>query len=363
MVLEGLLIVDPLDGEFTGDLEIEEGKIARIKKKYYHNIKGILMPGFVDPHIHGIMGADTMNCEFEKMEEYLYSQGVTSFLATTVSTSFENVKKILHRAENYIASKLNTSMKGLHLEGPYISEEKRGAHSRKYLKSPSEKEVNELSFPVKIITFAPELENIDLLFEKEFVLSAGHSNASFEEFTRVYKKGVRRITHFPNALRPLHHREIGITGAGLLLEDVKLELICDGVHLSKEMIQLVYKVKGARNIVLVTDSISATGVRDGVVFLGDLLVRVKNGVPRLEDGTLAGSTLMFSEAVKNFVKFTKATLKEVALVSSYNSCIELGMKEVGRIKEGGTADLVMLNQNLDPVLTLKGGEIVYKKIN
>ncbi|HAA82851.1 MAG: N-acetylglucosamine-6-phosphate deacetylase [Thermotoga sp. 47_83] len=362
MVVEKVLIVDPIDGEFTGDVEMEEGKIVKIEKRECIP-RGVLMPGFVDPHIHGVMGADTMNCDFSEMEEFLYSQGVTTFLATTVSTSLEKMKEILAKAGEYILENPSTSLLGVHLEGPYISKEKKGAHSEKHIRPPSERELREIDFPTKMLTFAPEIESSELLLklvERDIVLSAGHSIATFEEFMKFYKEGVKRITHFPNGLKPLHHREIGITGAGLLLDDVKLELICDGVHLSREMVKLVYKVKKADGTVLVTDSISAAGLKDGATTLGDLVVKVKNGVPRLEDGTLAGSTLLFSQAVKNFRKFTGCSLTELAKVSSYNSCVELGLDDRGRIAEGTRADLVLLDEDLNVVMTIKEGEVVFR---
>ncbi|PLV56922.1 N-acetylglucosamine-6-phosphate deacetylase [Thermotoga sp. SG1] len=361
MVLERVLIVDPVDGEFTGDVEVSDGIISHIRKREC-TPKRILMPGFVDPHIHGVMGADTMNCDFEKMEEFLYSQGVTTFLATTVSTSLEKMKEILEKAKDYIFKNPKTSLFGVHIEGPYIAKEKKGAHSERYIRPPSKEELKKIDFPAKMLTFAPEIRGSEILLEllrRGITLSAGHSNATFEEFMKFYREGVKRITHFPNALRILHHREIGITGAGLLLDDVKVELICDGVHLSKEMVKLVYRIKGASGIILITDSISAAGLKEGTTTLGDLVVKVKEGVPRLEDGTLAGSTLFFSNAVKNFQRFTGASLKELAIVSSYNSCLELGLADRGRIKEGMKADLVLLDEDLNVVMTVKNGGTVF----
>ncbi|MDK2785380.1 MAG: N-acetylglucosamine-6-phosphate deacetylase [Thermotoga sp.] len=361
MVIERVLIVDPVDGEFTGDVEVNDGRIFRVRKREC-TPRSILMPGFVDPHIHGVMGADTMNCDFERMEEFLYSQGVTTFLATTVSTSLEKMKEILGKARDYIFKNPETSLFGVHLEGPYISREKKGAHSEKYIRAPSEEELKEIDFPARMLTFAPEIRKSELLLglaEKAIVLSAGHSNATFEEFMKFYREGVKRITHFPNALRTLHHREVGIMGAGLLLDDVKVELICDGVHLSKEMVKLVYRVKGAGGIILITDSISTAGFKEGTTTLGDLVVKVKEDVPRLEDGTLAGSTLFFSNAVKNFQRFTGASLKELAIVSSYNACLEFGLADRGRIKEGMKADLVLLDEDLNVLMTVKSGDTVF----
>ncbi|MCD6551880.1 N-acetylglucosamine-6-phosphate deacetylase [Thermotoga sp.] len=366
MILSKLLIVDPIDGEFTGDIEIEEGKIVFVRKKDYATFLGILVPGFVDPHIHGCAGADTLNGEFERMEEFQYAQGVTTFFATTVSISQKKIKEVIEKAKNYIKAHENTSLEGVHMEGPYISREKAGAHNTKYIRPPTREEIEDLSFPVRIMTFAPEVEDAEILLKlqsKGIVLSVGHSMATFNEYMNFYKRNVKRITHFPNGLRALHHREIGVTGAALLKEDVTVELICDGVHLAKEMVKLVYRVKGPAKIALITDSISAAGLKDGEVQLGDLRVKVKDGIPRLSNGTLAGSTLTFSSAVRNFKKFTGAPLRELAMVASYNSCIELGLNDRGRIKEGKKADLVLLDRELNVLMTIKGGEIVYRTPN
>ncbi len=178
----------------------------------------------------------------------------------------------------------------------------------------------------------------------------GHSNANFETAKRAYESGFKRITHFPNALSPLHHREMGMVGAGLYL-DFSLELICDGIHLSADFVRLVYKMKGAEKIILVTDSISATGLKDGKYKLGTLDVFIEDGIAKLSDGTLAGSTLTYSKALKNFQKFTGCSLKELARVSSYNSAVELRLN-VGRIENNYEAKFVLLDKELNIVKTI-----------
>ena len=370
MVLDNILMVDPLEGEFTGSLEIEDGKISKISKKE-RTWSYIVIPGFFDPHVHGSYGVDTMDLSkksLEKMEEFFYSQGVTSFLPTTVSCSFETMLKALDVIKEYLDEKNVTSIFGAHLEGPYISHEKMGAQNPKYIREPNVineiKTISEKSV-LKLITMAPELEGFSesakILISKKIVISMGHSNAKFEHVKMAYDMGVRRITHFPNALRSLHHREIGITGAGFYFDDIVLEIICDGVHLSPRMVELMYKIKGADNIILITDAISAAGLKDGVYELGGLKVFVENNVARLSNGSLAGSTLTFINAVKNFQKFTKASLKELVRVSSYNAIQDLSIDNLGRIKEGFIADLVVLDKDLNLMSTIKEGKIVYRK--
>jgi len=364
-------MIDPLEGEFTGSLEIEDGKISKISRKERTWFL-MVMPGFFDSHVHGSFGADTMDLSkksLEKMEEFFYAQGVTSFLPTTVSCPLKDMLKALDTVEEYMSERNVTSVLGVHLEGPYISPEKAGAQNPEYIREPNEEEVKIISKKgrLKLITMAPEIEGFSEcakeLMNRGVVISMGHSNAKFEDVKKAYDIGIKRITHFPNALRPLHHREIGITGAGLYFDDITLELICDGVHLSPQMVELVYKTKGANRIILITDAISAAGLKDGVYELGGLKVFVENGIARLSNGSLAGSTLTFINAVKNFRKFTKASLKELACVSSYNTISNLSIENLGRIKEGYIADLVVLDKDLNLIATVKRGEVVYGKIS
>lgn len=356
MRIEGVLIVDPIDGEYVGDVSIEGGKISGVelsdRKADY-----ILMPGFIDIHTHGAVGVDFLESEdWEMATEFFQSQGVTTFFPTSVSTSFEKMVEFLKKV----------SEGGLyaHLEGPYISVEKKGAQNPDYIRKATLEEVEKLVEydSLKTITLAPEENDVKIverLEESGIRVSLGHSNAKYSDTLRAHKAGARRITHFPNALRSLHHREIGISGAGLL-NDFYLELITDGVHVSREMIELIYKIKGCDRIILITDSISATGLEDGEYELGGLKVFVRDGTARLEDGTLAGSTLGFSKGVKNFKEFTGCSLKCLSKVSSYNAAVHMGLDGKGRISEGFDADLVILDFDLNVVEVYKKGEEIFQ---
>ncbi len=352
MKIERVLVVDPVDGEYVANVEIKDGKIESIEQTG-GKPEAILMPGFIDIHTHGAVGVDFLESEnWEKVEDFFFSQGVTTFLPTSVSTSLEKMIGFLKLAES----------KGLnaHLEGPYISIEKKGAQNPQFIRRPSLEEVEEISKfeSLKTITLAPEVvdEGIVSKLEKKGVrVSLGHSNATYAETLRAFEEGARRITHFPNALRPLHHRELGIFGAALM-RDFYVEIISDGIHTSPDFVDLVYKIKGCDRIILVTDSISATGLEDGEYELGGLKVFVKDGIARLEDGTLAGSTLTFSRAVRNFKNFTKTTLSCLSKVSSHNAATHLGLEGKGRIKEGFEADLVVLDWDLNVLEVYKSGE-------
>ncbi|GAB6189782.1 N-acetylglucosamine-6-phosphate deacetylase [Marinitoga arctica] len=346
MILKNILIVDPVDGEYTGEISIKNNIIEKVIKKNVE-YKYILMPGYVDTHTHGYKGIDIMNIEkndLKKWSELNFCHGVTRFYPTTVSASINKLKKIINNFQPTL------SAKGLHLEGPYISKIKKGAQNEKYIFKPCiddlKKIINE---KIKIITMAPEIENffnvISYLKKHKVIISLGHSNGDYFIFKKAIENKINRITHFPNAIKELHHREIGGVGAGLL-EDFKIELIADKIHSSLEFIKLIYKTKNIKDIILITDSIPATNLNDGEYELGGLKIFVNNKKATLKNGIIAGSTLTFDIGVKNFHNISNCSLKELALVSSYNALKDLGVKNEGRIKEGYIANLILLNKSL-----------------
>lgn len=368
MEIKNVLVVDPLKGEFVGDVLWEEGIVRKVTPKGASTFDNILMPGFVDPHTHGCFGIDTMSIDDEKLERwerFLYTQGVTSFIPTTVSAKKEDMIRVSNMIEEYVYKKSRTSVVGVHYEGPYININKRGAQNPNAIREATSKEMEEILSPhVKLITMAPELKGfydvLPLLKENGTVVSIGHSDANFEEIRQAFLNGVNRITHFPNALKGFHHRELGGTGAGLYF-DFTLEMIVDGIHLDPNFVKLIYRLKGAERISLITDSISAAALEDGEYELGGLRVNVSEGKATLQNGTLAGSTLLFSKAVKNFKKFTGCSLKELAMVSSYNSAVNLNIQKIGRIEEGYLANFVLLDKELNVLETYLHGEKVYQR--
>lgn len=373
MILKNCRIVDPFFSIESGYVEIEEGYIkdfgaGRLSKG--EDLSGaILIPGFVDTHTHGALGFDTMDRDengLKKMEEFLYSKGVTTFLPTTISCPIDELIETLDFIEKYKEKFPFSSVEGVHVEGPYLSIKRKGAQNPKFIKSPDDKEVNQLlnyRNTIKLITIAPEIENalkFIKIFEKNGIAtSLGHSTATYEDFLKAYIAGSRRITHFFNGMNPLHHREVGLVGAGLLHEDVYTELICDKVHSTPETVKLVFKNKGFERVILVTDSMRATGLNPGEYELGKQKVIVDETSARLEDGTLAGSILTMNVAVKNVISITGSPLNEVlksAVIAPLNS---IKLYDRGRIRKGYKADLVILDDKLDILMTIKNGRVVY----
>ena len=368
MRFENVLVVDPIDGEFVGSVETEENVISEIKRvKGTQEFERILMPGFVDPHTHGSVGVDTLSMsqkDLEKWENFLYSQGVTYFLPTTMSSTPSSILSAARVVRDYIKNNSLTSVGGIHYEGPYLSLKRKGAQNPELIRSIDLKEIEEtLIESVKLITVAPELKGFshaqEMIQKRGITLSLGHTDATYEDMEKAYNQGCDRITHFPNGMNTLHHRKLGCVGAVLSLP-FSVEMIMDGIHSLPGFVKLIFGIKGAEKIMIVTDTIDATAMPDGEYELGGQKVILKNGRPTLEDGTIAAAVLVFSGAVRNFREFTGCSLKELAKVSSLNSLNSLGIKDRGRISEGYRADLVLLDENLEVEETVLNGKTVFK---
>ena len=322
-----------------------------------------VIPGFVDVHSHGGYGKDSMDASADEIDwmvrQMAAKEGITTYFCTTMTQTYENIEKAMQNIHD--AAQKNPVIKGIHVEGPFISTVFKGAQDPSYIKKPDEKTLakwNEISGGLlRIVTYAPE--EADPSFEtwcKEngVVLSAGHSNALYGELNA---SGATHVTHLYNAQRGLNHREPGVTGYGMLAEGVHAELICDGKHIVPDMVKLACKVRGYDGIELITDSMRAKGMPEGKSELGGQVVIVKDGMAKLEDGTIAGSILSYIQAFKNVMEFTGATVEDAVKMTSGNQAKEFGLDSKGAIAAGKDADMVVLNEDFDLVQTISYGKL------
>lgn len=376
LVIQGGLLVRPAALE-RADLEISRGRITRIIEGGRKSrptgeaidARGLYVaPGFIDLQVNGGGGADFMEATAEEIEgiiRFHNAHGTTALLATTLAAPVAEVRAACERVRRAGLG----SILGLHIEGSFVSPERKGAHDPRYFLSPSWENFRILAEGyedfVKVVTLAPELEGalnlIEGLKAAGIVPALGHSNATYEEARAAVEKGIRLFTHFFNAMRGFHHREPGAVGAAFDSE-VMVELIADGVHVHPAAVRLLLKAKGVDKICLVTDSISAAGLGDGQYSLVDQEVIVEGGVARLADGTLAGSTLTMERAVKNFMEFTGLSLPEAVRAATLNPARLLGLEQrKGSIAVGKDADLVIFDEAFNVHYTIIGGEIVYAR--
>ncbi|SKC85782.1 N-acetylglucosamine-6-phosphate deacetylase [Maledivibacter halophilus] len=336
-----------------------------------------LSPGFIDIHNHGNFGYDTMDASFEaldSMANFHLKNGVTGFLATTMTDSYEKIERALKNTANYIdvqnREKGSSQVLGIYLEGPYFSEEKKGAQPLEYIKNPN---INELGNfidasrgHIKIVSIAPELEGsfeiISYLKSNNINIAVGHTNSTFSKAKEAIDKGVTITTHLFNGMRGFSHREPGILGAVLIDDRVLCEIICDGIHLHTAAIKLAVKMKGTKGIILISDAMRAAGLEDGEYTLGGQKVFVKNNEAKLFDGTLAGSTLTLNKAVYNMVHKLNLPLKDAVVMASLNPAKAVGLSDQkGSIEIGKDGDLIIFDEKINVSTAIVNGKILYLK--
>jgi len=317
-----------------------------------------LMPGFVDVHCHGNSGYDFCDGTLEAITaiaEKKIEEGVTSFLPTTMTLGEETLAKALASAKAYCdKGSSGCKIPGVHLEGPFINPKCLGAQNPEFVRPPDIEEVLRLNkiFPVRKVSYAVEMpggpEFAAELLEHGITPSCVHSAATFAQFQEGRAHGLRNLSHYCNQMTPLHHRDIGLVGAGLACEEVFLELICDTIHICPDMINLVFALKSTDRIQLITDAIRTAGLEDGEYNISGLSVVVKEGTARLKsNGALAGSSLKLNEALRNVYEITGLGLSELVKTTSWNQACALGLKDIGKIEPGYLADLVVLDGSMD----------------
>ena len=320
------------------------------------DVKGqYVMPGFIDVHAHGALGFDFCDADPEAVFEFAKAklrEGVTTVLPTTLTVSHEELVAAAGNAKAYAdAGMPYAKVPGIHLEGPFINVKCCGAQNPKYVRKPSVRELKEIAkvYPVKLISYAVETEG-GAKFAKDclklgVVPSCGHTGAKLKDLMPAYRNGLRHMTHFCNQMTPLHHREIGMVGAGFLIEDLNTEVICDRIHLCDDMLRLVFTRRNLAHVQMITDSLRCSHCKDGYEFLmGGIKVKLQNGEARLEAGNLAGSTLWMGNGLRNVHEVTGIPLKDLVRCTSWNQAVELGWgRSLGKVEKGFVADLVVVN--------------------
>ena len=327
-----------------------------------------LSPGFIDIHIHGTAGYDTMDESqqaLSQIKKSLIKSGVTSFLATTMSMPIDVIKRALGSIR-YEIDKENIGsdgarILGCHLEGPFLNKEYKGAQNLKNIVLPDIELVKDFTDIIKIVTIAPEIEAaeplIRYLTDEGIITSAGHTGSSYEDILTARKWGLSHVTHLFNGMTKLHHRNPGIIGA-VLTTDMSCELIADFIHIHPAVLKIVLQTKELDKIILITDQNRAGTLDEGEYDLGGQKVIVKDGSARLEDGSLAGSVLTLDQAVRNISQISDLNLNEIINMVTYNPACLVGMEDqIGSVKEGNRADFVILNSNLEVMNVYKDGQL------
>ena len=335
---------------------------------------GYIAPGLIELHIHGYLGKDVCDASEESIRiisKGLLENGVTGYLPTTMTVDMEVIKGAIEScralmAESRTSEFDGTVILGVHAEGPFISESKKGAQDPRYILKPDADFVKANSDVIRVITLAPEEDDADfsaikrITTETDVVVSMGHTSADYDTAMAGVKAGVRHTTHLFNAMTPLTHRGPGVVGAALNAEEVSTELIVDTHHVNKALFDTVYKLKG-RKLVFITDCLPAGGLPEGEYTLGGAKIIYKNDLCRLEDGTIAGSVLKLNKGVWNVYTNSKIPLHECVNCASLNPATTLGIADKkGSIKAGKDADLVILDNEFNVKKTIIGGKIKYE---
>jgi N-acetylglucosamine-6-phosphate deacetylase len=365
--IENNIIKEILDEDDLKNINYKDIEIYSFRKNYK------IIPGIIDLHIHGLMGADTMDGNldvFNRMSEYLPQEGVTSFLATTITSDDKTTKKTLTLISNFMNRNnfKGATLLGINLEGPFISKEKSGAHNKELVLNPDVGIFEEWQYisgnNINIVTIAPELPGaFDFIqrFRDNVAISLGHTNCSYEVACKAIDYGARLATHLFNAMSGIDHKTPGAALAVLLTENPMLsEIIVDKIHLHEVVVKLIYKLLGKKRIILISDAMRAKGLGTGIYEFGGNKIFVDKLAARLQDGTLAGSLLKMNHAIKNMIDITKASLSDVISMVSENPAKLLNIyNKKGSIDIGKDADMVVLDNNFNVVMTLSMGKIVY----
>jgi N-acetylglucosamine-6-phosphate deacetylase len=387
LLFEGARLVLPDHVLEGGALLVEGGRIARVGVEReapsgtrVFNLEGLtLYPGFIDVHIHGAVGVDTLEADAHDLHRvalFLAREGVTAWLPTLVPAPNEDYGRAVQAVEELMRAHDERAPAaravGLHYEGPFVNERQCGALRTAYFKTFTRgDELEELPTigvegAAHMITLAPEVEGgvnlVKELARRGWVVSIGHTRASLETLEEARRAGARHMTHFLNAMSPLHHREPGPIGWGLLQDDVTVDLIADGVHSDPLMLRLVLRCKTPARVSLISDAVAPAGLGDGEYRVWSETITVEGGRTRNERGSIAGSVISMLDAARN-VRALGLSETDLARVASLNPARLLRLDGVcGSIEEGKRADLTALDAEGRVRLTLVGGRVAFADI-
>ncbi len=347
-----------------GTIIVEDGVVISLENTLSENIEKInlsglnIAAGFIDIHING--GEKFYFTQFPTEESIhdIYTSslqyGTTHVLPCLITSSHENILKGIEAIRNY-KTKYKNGVIGMHLEGPFINPIKRGAHLADLVRKPTNKELDEIirygKDVIKLITIAPECftdEQLDMLLESGFVVSAGHSNMTYKQAQYYFDKGIKLVTHLFNAMTQFGHREPGLVGAIFANDSVYAPIILDGSHCDYAAAKLAYKLKKDK-LILISDALFLSRKMQGFKW-GDFEAKLVDGFYRNEEGNLAGATISMAEAVKNAVLHLDASLSEAIKMATCRVAKAINMeKEIGKIEIGMPATFVKFNDNLTSI--------------
>lgn len=362
-----------------GYLEIKNGKFGAYLEEKPENATIIdyadkwIAPGLVDTHIHGYKNHDVMDNDPEGikvMSSALLECGVTSFLPTTLTSSRERllaVSKTIRAVKDEVEG---AKIQGIYFEGPFFTEEHKGAQNPSYFSDPSLEVFHEWQEAsghlIKKIALAPEREGVEEFVEtitnEGVVVALGHSNATLKEATKAVDAGASVFVHAFNGMRGLNHREPGMVGAMLTVKEIFAELIADGHHVHPKAVELLVQTIGYDKVALITDCMMAGGMPDGDYILGEFPVVVANGTARMKEGNLAGSILKLYEGMRNVVKWGVATPYQAVMMASYIPAVSCNIADqCGSIQKGRAADFIVLDKEMNLVATYLDGQKRFEK--
>ena len=354
----------------VADVSPDDSLVAEAHEVHDYD-EALILPGFVDLQVNGAFGVDVASesPRLPELSRALLSTGTTSYLPTVISSPegvYEEALPAIGAAET--PHEPAAEVLGVHLEGPFINVEKRGAHAAAHIMRPDADLLARLLDlgPVRMVTLAPELEGADglsvLAANRGAAVSAGHSDVAFEAAYDALDGQIAGVTHLFNAMSAMHHREPGLPGAAFAHPRTVCGLISDGVHVHPEMVALAFRMLGPDRLYLITDAIAATGMEDGEHRLATRTVHTDGGIPRLGSGSLAGSVLTMREAFMNILAFTGCTIAEAARMVSTSPARLVGEgRRKGRLAPGYDADVTILTPDLSVEAVWQCGKLAYSR--